>query len=481
MRVRAVCSLYSLHMAKHANSPSPTPDHAPVIVLVAGEASGDQLGADLLAALRQRYPHARLVGVGGPRMAAAGFEAWHDIGELSVMGFAEVVRHLPRLLKLRRALSRKLLALRPDVVVGIDAPDFNLGLERTLKRAGLRTVHYVSPSVWAWREKRAEKIGRSADRVLCLFPMEPAIYARYGVDARFVGHPLANRFPLVAERSAARDALGLPHDAPVLAVLPGSRHAEIERLGAIFLDAAQRVATAMPGLRVIVPAANARCRSTLAGMIGDADGAPGPATRDPGPDLDAARKRTGDASHSPDMQASTTAPTVVPGDEIAAHEKAAKAASPESRVPGPAILDGHAHEAMLAADVVLLASGTATLEAMLAKRPMVVGYRVAPASYRIARALNMLKTDVYALPNILARAAGLGRTPLVPELMQDDCTAPRLADAVLALFRDRERRGNIVAMFEHLHLELQGGLDGNAADHAAAAIGELLDAHRTAS
>jgi lipid-A-disaccharide synthase len=385
----------------------------PVIALVAGEASGDQLGADLIAALRARYPRARFVGVGGPRMAATGFEAWHDVAELSLMGFAEVVAHLPRLLKLRGALRRRLLELRPDVVVGIDAPDFNLGLERRLKQAGVRTVHYVSPSVWAWREQRAARIGRSADRVLCLFPMEPAIYARHGVDARFVGHPLADRFALVADRAAARDALDLPHDAPVLAVLPGSRRSEIERLGGIFLDAARRVKAALPGVRVIVPAANARCRDTLQGMLADA--------------------------------------------------------------PGVELLDGQAHAAMLAADVVLLASGTATLEAMLAKRPMVVGYRVSPISYRIARALKMLKTDVYALPNILARAAGLGDAPLVPELMQDACTPARLAAAVLDLFQDSERRGTMVAAFERLHRQLRGDIDGDAAEHAAAAIAELID------
>ncbi|HET7358901.1 MAG TPA: lipid-A-disaccharide synthase [Rhodanobacteraceae bacterium] len=385
----------------------------PVIALVAGEASGDQLGADLIAALRARYPRARFVGVGGPRMAATGFEAWHDVAELSLMGFAEVVAHLPRLLKLRGALRRRLLELRPDVVVGIDAPDFNLGLERRLKQAGVRTVHYVSPSVWAWREQRAARIGRSADRVLCLFPMEPAIYARHGVDARFVGHPLADRFALVADRAAARDALDLPHDAPVLAVLPGSRRSEIERLGGIFLDAARRVKAALPGVRVIVPAANARCRDTLQGMFADA--------------------------------------------------------------PGVELLDGQAHAAMLAADVVLLASGTATLEAMLAKRPMVVGYRVSPISYRIARALKMLKTDVYALPNILARAAGLGDAPLVPELMQDACTPARLAAAVLDLFQDSERRGTMVAAFERLHRQLRGDIDGDAAGHAAAAIAELID------
>jgi len=176
----------------------------PLIALIAGEDSGDQLGADLLDALRARYPGARFVGIGGRRMMARGFESWFDIRELSVMGFAEVVKHLPRLLKLRKALVQRLLNERPDVTIGIDAPDFNLGVERKLKAAGLRTVHYVSPSVWAWREKRAEKIGQSADRVLCLFPMEPPIYAKHGVDARFVGHPLADTFPMVSDRAGAR-------------------------------------------------------------------------------------------------------------------------------------------------------------------------------------------------------------------------------------------------------------------------------------
>ena len=395
--------------------PSTTPSPAaPTIALIAGEDSGDQLGADLIDALRERFPAARFVGIGGPRMMARGFESWHDIRELSVMGFAEVVSHLPRLLRLRKDLLGKLMAARPDVTVGIDAPDFNLGVERKLKAAGLPTVHYVSPSVWAWREKRAEKIGQSADRVLCLFPMEPPIYAKHGIDARFVGHPLADRFPMVSDRAAPRDALGLPHDAPVLAVLPGSRPSEIDRIGATFIAAAKRVAAAMPNLRIVVPAANERVHARLATLLADFPGTP------------------------------------------------------------PLLTDGHAHEAMLAADVVLLASGTATLEAMLAKRPMVVGYRVSPTSYRIAKALRMLKTDVYSLPNILARACGLGRRLLVPEFMQDDCTAENLSDATLALLGDSERRGGVVAAFEYLHQELRGGLEGRAADHAADAITDLL-------
>jgi len=389
----------------------------PTIAILAGEDSGDQLGADLIVALRERYPQARFVGIGGARMQAKGFESWFDIHELSLFGFSEVISHLPRLLRLRKSLVARLLKVRPAVVVGIDAPDFNLGVERRLKQAGLLTVHYVSPSVWAWREKRAEKIGRSARRVLCLFPMEPAIYARHGIDARFVGHPLADRFALVSDRVGARDFLELPQQVPVLALLPGSRLSELARMGQIFIDAATQVAAALPGLRIVIPAANPQVHARLKDLLAKGS-----------------------------------------------HDEAA-----------PLLLDGHAHEAMLAADVVLLASGTATLEAMLAKRPMVVGYRVTPMSYRIARAMKMLKTDIYSLPNILARASGLGDDRLVPELMQDECTAGNLAAATLALFRDSERRGHIVSAFEQLHQALRGNLEGHAGDRAAAAIAELID------
>lgn len=393
------------------------PSNAPLIALIAGEDSGDQLGADLILALRERYPHARFVGIGGARMQAQGFESWYDIHELSLFGISEVIRHLPRLLQLRRALIAKLLAAKPAVVVGIDAPDFNLGLEQRLKQAGLATVHYVSPSVWAWREKRASKIGRSASRVLCLFPMEPPIYARHGIDARFVGHPLADRFALVSDRVGAREFLQLPQQAPVLALLPGSRPSELDRMGDIFIEAALRVAAALPGLRIVIPAANPQVHQRLKTLL-------------------SRRRRNDDV---------------------------------------PLLLDGHAHEAMLAADVVMLASGTATLEAMLAKRPMVVGYRVAPFSYRIARLLKMLKTDVYSLPNILARASGIEGELLVPEFMQDECTASNLATATLALFQDSERRSHIVSVFELLHQALRSGTDGHAGGRAAAAIAELLD------
>jgi len=372
--------------------------------LVAGEASGDLLGAGLVEALRKRYPDAEFAGVGGLRMRAAGLDCWYESNELAVMGLAEVLRHLPRLLRLRANLRRRLLDWRPDVFIGIDAPDFNLGLERRLKQAGIPTVHYVSPSVWAWREGRAAKIGRSADRVLCLFPMEPPIYARHGVDARFVGHPLAAAFPAVPDRAAARRRLGLPQDAPVLAVLPGSRQGEIARLWPVFIEAARRCTLQLPGLVVAVPAADPACREAIErGLAG-------------------------------------------------------------SQLANVAVYDGQAHDVMVAADVVLLASGTAALEAMLAKRAMVVGYRISALTYRIVMSLGLMKVDRYSLPNVLANE------PIVPELMQHDCTPENLSEALMAWFRDPAAREALLPRFEHIHAKLRGGAD----DAAAAAIAELL-------
>ncbi len=381
---------------------------APRIALVAGEASGDGLGAGLIAALRARFPDAEFAGIGGDGMRAAGCDTWFDAGELAVMGLSEVLRHLPRLLKLRRAFRERVLAWKPDVFVGIDAPDFNLGVERWLKQRGVRTVHYVSPSVWAWREKRAQKIGLSADRVLCLFPMEPAIYARHGVDARFVGHPMADEMPLHPDRTAARTALSLAQDAPVLALLPGSRLGEIQRLAPAFLQAARQIAAEIPQLRIVVPAANAACRSALEALLAES-GMP---------------------------------------------------------LPGLRLLDGQARTALYAADVVLLASGTAALETMLAKRPMVVGYKVAPMTYRIVRTLGLLKVDRYALPNVLAGE------DLAPELMQDDCTPGNLARAVLHWFRSPEAVAALQPKYEHLHAQLRQDASARAAD----AIAELIAA-----
>jgi lipid-A-disaccharide synthase len=372
--------------------------------LVAGEASGDQLGAGLVEELRGRYPGAEFAGIGGERMRAAGMQAWHDCSELAVMGLAEVLRHLPRLWLLRRRLGERLLEWKPDVFVGIDAPDFNLGLEKRLKRAGLRTVHYVSPSVWAWREGRAARIGASADLVLCLFPMEPAIYGRHGIAARFVGHPLADSFALRPDAGAARASLGLPVDKPVLALLPGSRRGEIGRLLAPFLEAAGRVHEEFQDLVIAIPAANGDCRRII---------------------------------------------------------EAGLSASGMSNV---ALYDGRAHEVMVASDVVLLASGTAALEAMLAKRPMVVGYRISALSHRIVSALGLLRISRYSLPNVLANE------PVVPELMQDDCTPANLADALLLWLRDPEAIARLRPRFEAIHERLRQGASAKAAD----AIASLL-------
>ncbi|PBJ82252.1 lipid-A-disaccharide synthase [Lysobacteraceae bacterium NML93-0399] len=398
-----------LHGTAVSNHQSPITNHATSarlrVALVAGEASGDLLGAGLIEQLRARYPQAVFAGVGGDAMRAAGMDTWHDASELAVMGLSEVLRHLPRLLKLRKGLRARLLDWRPDVFIGIDAPDFNLGLERALKAQGIRTVHYVSPSIWAWRQGRAAKIGRSADLVLCLFPMEPPIYAQHGIDARFVGHPLAEMLALEPDRTSARAVLGLPHEAPVLAVLPGSRLGEIGRLGEVFLDAAARVAASMPGLRIVVPAANAGCRAAIDALL----------------------------------------------------------AQPKFAALDVQVLDGQARTAMVASDVVLLASGTATLEALLAKRPMVVGYRIAPSTAFVVRLFKLMRVDRFSLPNVLA-----GRT-IAPEFMQEDCTPENLAAAVLRWFRDPQAADALQTVYRDLHLQLRQGASATAAD----AVGRL--------
>ncbi|QNN46098.1 lipid-A-disaccharide synthase [Thermomonas brevis] len=369
------------------------------IALCAGETSGDQLGAGLIEALRARFPDAQFAGIGGDAMRTAGMDTWFDASELAVMGLTEVLAHLPRLLKLRKTFRQRVLDWKPDVFIGIDAPDFNLGVERWLKQRGVRTVHDVSPSVWAWRENRAAKIGESADRVLCLFPMEPPIYAKHGVDAAFIGHPLANAIPLHPDRAAARVALDEPADAPILALLPGSRLGEIRRMLPDFADAARRLADDVPGLRVLVPAANAQCRAAIDEILGDA-----PAFR---------------------------------------------------------VVDGQAQRIMIASDAVLLASGTAALEAMLCKRPMVVGHRIAPLTYRIVKLFGLLKSRHVSLPNVLA-----GET-LIPELLQDDCTPDRLHAALLHWFRDADAVAALQPRFLAIHEMLRRDASQRAADAVA--------------
>lgn len=310
--------------------------------IVAGESSGDQLGAALIAALRARVPEVRCFGMAGPKMAAAGCEVWASSDELSTMGLFEVLQHLPRLLRLRRQLAARFQHERPDVFVGIDVPDFNLGLAKRLKASGLKTVQYVSPQVWAWRRGRVRTIGRSCDLVLCLLPFETDFYARHGVRAEFVGHPLADQIPLDADRDAARVALGLPRDSTVVALLPGSRMGEVERLGSDFAAAAAWIAERRPETRFVAPMASVRVRSRFEAIL-----------------------------------AAMPAPPVVD------------------------LVDGRAQSVLAAADAAIVASGTATLETLLTGRPMVVAYRFAALTAWLLRRLGLVKVAYFSQPNLL--------------------------------------------------------------------------------
>jgi len=367
--------------------------------LIAGEASGDQLGAGLIAEIKKRHPDAEFVGIGGDLMRQAGLTAWHDSQELAVMGLAEVLKHLPRLLRLRHAIFERILDWQPDVFIGIDAPDFNLGLEKKLKRKGIKTVHYVSPSIWAWRESRAKKIADSADRVLCLFPMEPPIYARYGVAADFVGHPIADRFEIEPDQSAARKLLKLPQDRKILAVLPGSRRSEIQRLLPVFLDALSLLQQNHPDMAFVIPAANKSCLDVIESLL---------------------KNRS---------------------------------------IGNLQVIDGQSHQAMIASDAILLASGTAALEALLAKRPMVVAYRISALTYFIVKAFGMMKIDYYSLPNVLANEA------VVPELMQSNCTAENIAAALKPMVDSPQDYRSLTQKFIGIHQDLK-----RDANHLAANV-----------
>ncbi|MGE4071394.1 MAG: lipid-A-disaccharide synthase [Lysobacterales bacterium] len=376
------------------------------IVLCAGEASGDQLGAGLIRQLRESRPDLRFVGIGGPAMRAAGMEIWWEAQELAVMGLVEVLRHLPRLLRLRAAFLRRIADLGPAMYIGIDAPDFNLGVERRLKQQGLRTVHYVSPSIWAWRQQRARKIGQSADRVLCLFPFEPALYQRHGVDARFVGHPFADEMPLEVDRTEARNFLGaIDADTTVLALVPGSRRGEIERLAPDFLATARLLMQQRPGLRTLIAAANEAIAERLRELLGE--------------EAAAARWQ---------------------------------------------IVVGQMRQVLAAADVVLVASGTATLETALSQRPMVVAYRLAPLTYWIVKTFGVLKVQNYSLPNVLAGRA------LVEEISQDQVRAEVLAPALEHWLDDPAAVELLQQEFVRMHRELRR----DASAQAAAAVLELL-------
>lgn len=360
----------------------------PRFALVAGESSGDLLGENLIRALTERYPGARFAGIGGPRMAAAGMDCWFEARELAVMGLAEVIRHLPRLLRVRRQVRQQIVNWKPTAFVGIDAPDFNLGLERRLRGQGIKALHYVSPSVWAWRSGRVDKIGRCADAILTLFPFEPAIYQQRGIPAHFVGHPLADAFPEQPDPLAYRRELGLPEGGRLVAVLPGSRQGEVERIGPIFAQTLSRLPT--DNLSFVAPAAT---------------------------------EETGRLFRAQVAQWAT---------DVSVHW-----------------LQGRSREAMLAADAVLLASGTAALEAMLAKRPMVVGYCIAPLTYWIVNTLGLMEIDHYSLPNVLA-----GK-PTVPEMLQAQMTPDNLATALAPLLEDSTARQQQTGHFLELHRRLK--------------------------
>jgi lipid-A-disaccharide synthase len=399
----------------------------PKIVLVACEASGDLLGAALIEALKRIYPEARFAGVGGQAMRDAGLEVWHDCSELAVMGIVEVIKHLPRLLRLRTDVLARTLAWKPDVVIGIDGPDFNLGLEHQAKIKGLRTVHYVSPSIWAWRESWiVKKIQRSCDLVLCLFPMEPPIYARYRIPAQFVGHPIAEQFEMEPKQARARQSLNVAAEGPILGLLPGSRVSEITQLGMVFLAAAARLLRHRPTLRFIAPMANARCRRAFECLLA------GPAYEQ--------------ANMGPE---------------------GVTAAEWEALRDSITLVDGRSHQVMVACDCLLLACGTAALEGMLAKRPMVVAYKISPLTHFIVKRLGIVKINRYSLPNILAGES------IVPEFIQDDCTAPAIAAALEHHLSDPGKHLALLPTYSRLHEELRRP---DASPSAARAVANLIEA-----
>jgi len=367
------------------------------IGLVAGEASGDQLGAGLIRALQAADSSLVFEGVAGTSMQQAGCVAWEDADALAVMGLIEPLREIPRLLKLRRMLIERWTESPPAVFVGIDAPDFNLGLEAALKKTGIPTVQYVSPSVWAWRQGRVRKIAKAVHRVLCLLPFEKEFYDRHGIAADFVGHPLADSIPVGLARAPVRRRLGIP-SAQVVAVLPGSRRSEVSRLGPVFAAASRLLLEKLPDLSFVAPMANDSLRSIFQSQL----------------------EHAGVINHY-------------------------------------RLLDRDAQSAMAASDVVMLASGTAALEAALLGRPIVAAYRLAPLTYALARSLRLVKVRYFTLPNLLTSEA------LVPEFLQGEATPRALCDSVFQMLQDPARRAGIESEFAKLRDQLARGADQRAA------------------
>ncbi|HLL12559.1 MAG TPA: lipid-A-disaccharide synthase [Rubrivivax sp.] len=353
------------------------------LAMVAGEASGDLLAGLLLRGLRQRWPNLQVAGIGGPKMAEQRFQAWWPHHKLAVRGYVEVLRHYREIAGIRDALTQRLLTERPAAFVGVDAPDFNLGLEARLKAAGIKTIHFVCPSIWAWRGGRAKKMAASCDHVLCLFPFEPELLRTHGVAASFVGHPLADAIPLEAPRAASRQALGLGTSEAVVALLPGSRRSEIQYIAPAFLQAAGLMHRQRPELRFVLPVAPG-LRPMVEPLI---------------------------AAHAPGLPLQ--------------------------------LLDGQSHTALAACDVTMIASGTATLEAALFKRPMVIGYNMHPISWQIMK--RMRYQPWVGLPNILCRDF------CVPELIQGDCTPGALAESTLRWLDDSAASARVARRFEELH------------------------------
>jgi lipid-A-disaccharide synthase len=370
----------------------------PLIGFAAGEASGDLLAAPVISALRERLPDLQCAGIAGDRMIEAGATAWWHVRELSVRGYAEVVRELPRLLRLRRQLRTRLQQSDAAAMVGVDSPDFNLRLEMQLRAAGMPTVQYVSPSIWAWRPRRIEKIRRAADRVLLVFPFEQKIYDEAGVAATYVGHPLASSIPVPADAIAARARLGLPADGPLIALLPGSRRAEVQHIGSPFIEAAILMLKTEPRLQFVVPVAEPSLRQWLDPALATAG-------------MAAERIR---------------------------------------------LFTGGSHDCLEAADGVLVASGTATLETALFRKPMVIAYRMPATSYWIMRRMGEVK--FFGLPNILA-----GET-LVPELLQHEATPSALAAALLSLLNDAPRCARLRERFAAMHESLRRDTPSLAAE-----------------
>ena len=367
------------------------------IAMVAGEPSGDVLAAGMVGELKRLYPDAIIEGIGGPNMQAQGFHSLFDMETLSVMGLVEVLSHLPAILKVKKALLAHFSNNPPDIFVGIDAPDFNLRVEKELKAKGIKTMHYVSPTIWAWREKRVHKIAKAAGRVLGLFPFEQQVYDKYDVPYTFVGHTMADSIALTPDQQASRKTLNLPIDKPVLAVLPGSRRGEVDTLLPIFIKTMEKIAAQRPDVEFVIPAANTHRLEQINGMLKEANNV---------------------------------------SERLPIH-----------------VTEGTSRDAMIASDVILLASGTATLEAMLCKRPMVVAYKLSPITYKIMQ--RLYKAPFFALPNLLANEA------LVSELLQDDVNPDTLSQQALTYF-DSDNT-DLISRFTDLHHTLKCNADKTAA------------------